>query len=959
MKAKNLLLRVFTALLVLSCAVANAQVQTARYVSMNPSTGGYYEYLPQGYNPNGTQTYPLILFIHGLGETGAGNASSLPAVLRNGIPRLINNGQFPSSFTVNGVTSRFVIISPQFNVWPKFTDVDAILDYIEANYRIDRTRIYITGLSMGGGVTWEYGGCSSNLKYVQRTAAIVPICGASSPSAYRARTIAKYNLPVWALHNLNDPTVGVDATNQYIALINEPPAPVPPAKKTIFNASGHDAWTKAYDPNYREDGKNVYEWMLQYSRPAQGTNPPPVVNAGADKTITLPTNSVTLAGSATDANGSVSSYAWTRISGPTQFTFSNAGTANTSVSNLVAGTYVFRLTATDNQSASAYDEVTVTVNAAANTPPVANAGADKSITLPTNSLALTGSGTDANGSISTYAWTKTSGPAQFTFSNAAIASPTVSNLVAGSYVFRLTVTDNQGATAFDEVTVNVNAAANTPPVANAGPDKSITLPANSVALTGSGTDANGTITAYAWTKTAGPAQFTFSNASIAAPTVSNLAAGTYTFRLTVTDNNGATAYDDVNVVVSAAPVVTYQPIPGKIEAESYSQMNGIQTENTPDAGGGSNVGWIEPGDWMDYNVNVAASADYTVNFRIAAPAANSQLQLRKADGSVLTTVTIPATGGYQTWATISATVPLTAGNQVLRVYGVTAGWNINWFEFTAVPSQTTNRFIKVKVYAGVNPYNNAEWNNWNINSASPALKYSDGTTSTVKASLNIPGSVADNGTAYVSGMAPAEVLRHSSYSTVQRTLTISGLSANKTYDIELYASRSNNPGNSTLFILSGINQTVSSYNNSTQKAIFTGRTADASGNLVITINRLNTYNYLNGFMITENNGSLVARNGNEAAVPTPVESVLNGKEAFGVYPNPFVDQVFLQLNNKETGQMSVSVIDQSGRIVRQLQFSKQQELFNETINLRNLQPGLYIIKAQIGKWSESKKVMRN
>ncbi|RYZ51686.1 MAG: carbohydrate-binding protein [Sphingobacteriales bacterium] len=961
MKTRNLLFRAFTALLLLCSVVSNAQVQTARYVSMNPSTNGYYEYLPQGYNASGSETYPLILFVHGLGETGAGNSSTLPAILRNAIPRLINEGKFPTSFTVNGKTSKFIVISPQFNAWPKFTDIDAVLDYIEAHYKIDRTRIYVTGLSMGGGVTWEYGGCSSNLKYVQRIAAMVPICGASSPSAYRARTIAKYNLPVWALHNQNDPTVSVENTNQYIDLINQAPAPVPAARKTIFNASGHDAWTKAYDPNYRENGMNVYEWMLQYSRPAQGTNPPPVVNAGADKTITLPTNSVALAGSATDANGSVSSYAWTRISGPTQFTFSNAAVANPTVSNLAAGTYVFRLTATDNQSASAYDEVTITVNAAANAAPVANAGADKSITLPTNSVALTGSGTDANGTIASYRWTKTSGPTQFTFSNAAVASPTVSNLVAGTYTFRLTVTDNQGATGTDDVQVVVNSAANTAPVANAGTDKAITLPTNSVALTGSGTDANGSISSYAWTKTAGPSQFAFSNAAVASPTVSNLVAGTYTFRLTVTDNGGLTAYDDVNVVVSAAPVVTYYTIPGKIEAEQYFQMNGVQTEATTDAGAGLNVGWIEPGDWMDYNVNVTAAASYTVNFRVAAPAANSQLQLRKADGSILTTVTIPATGDYQAWTTVSATVALTAGNQVLRVYAATAGWNFNWFEFaqgTTTPGGA--KYIRVNVFAGTNPYNNAEWNNWNFTSQSPALKYADGSTSTAKASLSVPGNMADNGTAYLSGMAPAGVLRHSSYATVQRILTISGLSPSKTYDIELYASRSNNPGNNTIFTLGGINQTVSSYNNSTQKAIFTGRTPDANGNLVVAINRTGTYNYLNGFTITENNGAaLMTSRGAAPQVSTENETVVNGREKFGVYPNPFVDQVFIQLNNTETGLMNVSVIDQSGRVVRQQQFNKAQALFNETINLQSLQPGLYLIKVQIGTWSETKKVMRN
>jgi len=101
-------------LLLLTGFNVNAQVQTARYISMNANTKGFYEYLPEGYNASGTQTYPLILFIHGMGELGDGSAAKLPLVLRNAIPKLISQSKFPTSFTVNGQTFRFVIISPQF-----------------------------------------------------------------------------------------------------------------------------------------------------------------------------------------------------------------------------------------------------------------------------------------------------------------------------------------------------------------------------------------------------------------------------------------------------------------------------------------------------------------------------------------------------------------------------------------------------------------------------------------------------------------------------------------------------------------------------------------------------------------------------------------------------------------------------------------------------------------------------
>ena len=97
------------------------------------------------------------------------------------------------------------------------------------------------------------------------------------------------------------------------------------------------------------------------------------------------------------------------------------------------------------------DTVQVTVNAA-NIPPTANAGIDQSITLPVSSVTLSGSGTDPDGTITAYSWTKISGPASGTITNAAIASTTVTSLVQGVYKFQLKVTDNSSATAFRHCT---------------------------------------------------------------------------------------------------------------------------------------------------------------------------------------------------------------------------------------------------------------------------------------------------------------------------------------------------------------------------------------------------------------------------------------------------------------------------------------------------------------------------
>jgi len=217
--------------------------------------------------------------------------------------------------------------------------------------------------------------------------------------------------------------------------------------------------------------------------------------------------------------------------------------------------------------------------------PVANAGADKSITLPTNTTSLAGTGTDADGTIASYSWTKISGGSA-TLTNANTSTLSLSGLAAGSYAFRLTVTDNANYTGYDDVTVTVLSAPSAPvaPVANAGADKSITLPTNTLSLSGSGTDADGTIASYSWTKLSGGSA-TLSNGNTNTLSLSGLAAGSYTFRLTVTDNGNYTAYDDVNVTVNSAPAgstVVFRVNAGSPNTVAASPVNWVSdTQSSP------------------------------------------------------------------------------------------------------------------------------------------------------------------------------------------------------------------------------------------------------------------------------------------------------------------------------------------------------------------------------------------
>ncbi|MBC7903507.1 MAG: dienelactone hydrolase family protein [Gemmatimonadaceae bacterium] len=234
-------------------------IQVAVNANVNSNIGGFYRALPARYDST-TKKYPLMIFIHGVGELGNGT-SDLSKVLNNGVPNLLSQKKFPPSFTVNGKDFSFIVVSPQFKAWPQAPDVNAMINYAIANYRVDTTRIYVAGLSMGGGATWEYAVDNSS-----RIAAIVPICGAGWMNDAQATKIAATNLPIWTFHNDDDGTVSANTTRMIVNLINAH-NPNPAAKSTFWPTGGHNSWTKATNPATREcNGMNMYEWMLQYER---------------------------------------------------------------------------------------------------------------------------------------------------------------------------------------------------------------------------------------------------------------------------------------------------------------------------------------------------------------------------------------------------------------------------------------------------------------------------------------------------------------------------------------------------------------------------------------------------------------------------------------------------------------------------------------------------------------------
>jgi RHS repeat-associated protein len=291
----------------------------------------------------------------------------------------------------------------------------------------------------------------------------------------------------------------------------------------------------------------------------QPANQPPSVNAGTDKSVTLP-DAVQLDGTASDADelpeGRDLTVTWAKVSGPGVVTFAVPNNPATTASFSEAGTYVLRLSVSDS-ALSRSDDVSVTVAPSlVNLPPNVNAGADQTITLPAKA-SLAGVANDDRqpaGSTLTVARSKVSGPGNVTFANAAVVTTTATFSTAGAYVLRLTASDT-AITTTDEVAVTV-LPVNQPPVVKAGTDQIIAFP-SSANLNGTATDdgqpAGGRLT-VAWSKVSGPGEVSFANASTLSTTASFSSSGQYVLRLTASDS-ALSRTDDLNVTVNRSPTV--------------------------------------------------------------------------------------------------------------------------------------------------------------------------------------------------------------------------------------------------------------------------------------------------------------------------------------------------------------------------------------------------------------------
>lgn len=294
-------------------------------------------------------------------------------------------------------------------------------------------------------------------------------------------------------------------------------------------------------------------------------NQSPTADAGGDRGITLPTNSLvfTAVASSDPEDGAVSGWSWVQISGPNSATNSNPTAQVTTIGVLIQGTYRFRLTVSDHLGATGSIVVTITVNQAANVLPTAGAGVNQTLILPTSTTTLVGTSSDIDGTVASNIWTQIDGPNIAIMATPNSLSNAISGLIVGIYDFQMEVTDDRGGKSQATVKITVQLAPNINPVANAGTNIIIMLPTSSATLSGSGTDADGTVDFYRWTKKSGPGSGIISTPDAASTTLTGLVQGDYIFTLTITDNRGGTSQDDVQVTVKAAnqsPVATITPV---------------------------------------------------------------------------------------------------------------------------------------------------------------------------------------------------------------------------------------------------------------------------------------------------------------------------------------------------------------------------------------------------------------
>jgi predicted peptidase len=208
-------------------------------VTTNGEARSYVLYVPKDYNSS--RKWPVILFLHGSGERGDDGLKQsevgIGAAIRMGSER------FPA-----------LVVMPQCKTGKHWADEMAdyalnALDQTIKNYNVDKSRLYLTGLSMGGYGSWTIG-----IQHPDMFAAIVPICGGGDPMPVAQKLKDE---PIWVFHGGADPTVPVDQSRNIVAALKAAGSSV---KYTEYPGVGHNSWDKAYGE------KDLTDWLFAQTR---------------------------------------------------------------------------------------------------------------------------------------------------------------------------------------------------------------------------------------------------------------------------------------------------------------------------------------------------------------------------------------------------------------------------------------------------------------------------------------------------------------------------------------------------------------------------------------------------------------------------------------------------------------------------------------------------------------------
>ncbi len=252
------------------------------------TTVPYLEYLPSDYTTSGTKTYPLLIFLHGGSGAGTSDGSQISKLLDYPIPAMIAANNEMCFQNALGTTDCFIVVSPQSprttGVW-NINDTGGMLQYALKTYRVDPKRVYVTGVSMGGGGTWTllasfYSSGGQSISYASKIAAAIPIATGATSASYNtgicSGIVANY-VPVWAFHNSGDPVAPLANEQGWVNKVNLSTnadgytctqAGNPAARLTIYQANTHEGWTTAYNVNTQiTPGMNAFQWLLSNKKP--------------------------------------------------------------------------------------------------------------------------------------------------------------------------------------------------------------------------------------------------------------------------------------------------------------------------------------------------------------------------------------------------------------------------------------------------------------------------------------------------------------------------------------------------------------------------------------------------------------------------------------------------------------------------------------------------------------------